>query len=383
MEITRKSISTAGAAVLALVLASACGPGSSGSDGGNGGNGGSGGSGGGSGGGAGLTAPTVLSNLPSSSATNVRLNSNVSATFSLPMTASSLTASTFTLKNGAAPIAGTVGYANSRAVFTPTAPLPSNAVLTATVTAGAQSATGVHLATSHVWSFNTSTGSVQEPIVPLGVAGTFVILAKSGISVVPTSVLTGNLGVSPAAASYITGLSLVADSTNAFSTSNQVTGQVFAADDAAPTSSNLTTAVANMETAFTDAAGRAANVTELAAGNIGGLTLTAGVYKWGTGLLIPTHMTFSGSATDVWVLQIAQDLTISNGVRVHLAGGALAKNIFWQVSGGIILGTTVHAEGVMLSQTAISLGTGASINGRLLSQTAVSLDSSTVVQPAQ
>ena len=217
----------------------------------------------------------------------------------------------------------------------------------------------------------------------LGVAENYVILAKSGISTVPTSAVSGNLGVSPAAASYITGFSLTADSTNVFSTSPQVTGKVYAADYASPTPSNLTTAIGDMELAFTDAAGRAPDVTELGAGNIGGMTLAPGVYKWGTGLLIPTDVTLTGSATAVWIFQVAQDLTMSTATNISLTGGALPKNVFWQVSGKVDLGTTAHFEGVVLTQTSVTLRTGASINGRLLAQTAVNLDGSTLVEPAQ
>ena len=218
--------------------------------------------------------------------------------------------------------------------------------------------------------------------VNLGTAGNYAILAKSGISSVPTSAVTGNLGISPAAASYITGFSLTADSTNVFSTSPQVTGKVYAADYAAPTSSNLTTAIGDMQLAFTDAAGRAPKVTELGAGNIGGMTLAAGVYKWGTGLLIPTNVTLTGNATDVWIFQIAQNLTVSSAAKIALTGGAVPKNVFWQVAGLADLGTTAHFEGVILSKTSVALQTGASINGRLLAQTAVTVDSSAVVQPA-
>jgi hypothetical protein len=167
-----------------------------------------------------------------------------------------------------------------------------------------------------------------------------------------------------------------------FSTSAQVTGKVYAADYAPPTPSNLTTAVADMQLAFTDAAGRAPGVTELGAGNIGGTTLAPGVYKWGTGLLIPTDVTLTGSATAVWIFQIAQNLTISSAAKIILAGGALPKNVFWQVAGLVDVGTTAHLEGVVLTQTSITLRTGASINGRLLAQTAVNIDGSTVVQPA-
>ena len=219
--------------------------------------------------------------------------------------------------------------------------------------------------------------------VNLGTAGNYAILAKSGISTVPTSAVTGNLGVGPAAATYITGFSLTADSTNVFSTSQQVIGKVYAADYAPPTPSDLTMAVGDMELAFTDAAGRAPGVTELGAGNIGGMTLAPGVYKWGTGLLIPTNVTLTGSATEVWIFQIAQDLTMSSAANVLLAGGALPKNVFWQVAGLVDLGTTAHCEGVILTQTSVTLRTGASINGRLLAQAAVNIDGSAVVEPAQ
>jgi hypothetical protein len=229
---------------------------------------------------------------------------------------------------------------------------------------------------------DTTTGVASKMPVALGLAGTYAILAKSAISTVPTSAVTGNLGVSPAAATFITGFSLVADATNMFSTSPQLTGKAYAADFTAPTPANLTTAVSDMLLAFSDAAGRAPNVTELGAGNIGGMTLAPGVYKWGTGLLIPTDITLTGGATDVWIFQIAQDLTMSSAAKVVLAGGALSKNIFWQMGGLADLGTTAHCEGILLAQTSITLRTGASVNGRLLAQTAVNIDGSTVVQPA-
>jgi hypothetical protein len=218
--------------------------------------------------------------------------------------------------------------------------------------------------------------------VDLGMAGDFAILAKSGISTVPTSAVTGDIGVSPAAASFITGFSLTADASNEFATSTQVTGKVYAADFTPPTPSNITTAVSDMELAFTDAAGRAPDVTELDAGSIGGKTLTPGVYKWGTSLLIATDVTLAGGANDVWIFQVSQDLTLSSGAKVRLSGGALPENIVWQVAGLVELGTTAHLEGVVLTQTSVTLRTGATVNGRLLAQTAVDIDSSTVVEPA-
>lgn len=223
--------------------------------------------------------------------------------------------------------------------------------------------------------------SLPGAVVNLGTAGDFAVLAKSGISTVPASAITGDIGVSPIAATGITGFSLIMDSSNTFSTSTQVTGKVYAADYTPPTPSKMTTAIGDMETAFIDAASRAPTVTELGAGNISGMTLPPGVYKWSTGLLISTNVTLLGNCGDVWVFEIAKDLTISSGTSIIMAGGALPKNVFWQVSGATIIKAGAHCEGNVLTQTAVSLATGASVNGRLLAQTAVTLDHSTVVKP--
>jgi hypothetical protein len=217
--------------------------------------------------------------------------------------------------------------------------------------------------------------------VYLGTAGQYVILAETGISTIATSAVTGNVGISPAAATYITGFSLVADATNVFSTSSQVTGKVYAADYAVPTPANLTTAIGDMQTAFTAAAGRAPDIIDLGAGAIGGMTLPAGVYSWSTGLLIPTSVTLTGNGTDVWIFQVAQNLTVNSGVEIVLAGGALPKNVFWQVSGSVSIGTTAQLEGVVLCKTGVALKTGASVTGALLAQTAVTIDACKVATP--
>ena len=221
--------------------------------------------------------------------------------------------------------------------------------------------------------------------VNLGTAGNFVILAKSAVSTTGTTAVVGDIGVSPAAASYLTGFSLIADSTNAFSTSSLVTGRIYAADSATPTPANMTTAISDMEIAFTDAAGRSnTDFTELHAGDISGQTLVPGLYKWGTGVLITSAgVTLEGGADDVWIFQIAQDLTVNNSAIVTLSPGAQAKNIFWQVSGQATLGTAADFKGILLSQTLISLNTGAKMTGRALAQTAVTLDATAMTQPAQ
>jgi hypothetical protein len=247
-----------------------------------------------------------------------------------------------------------------------------------TIIDGNVAADGAH---PHDADSSDASGTGSGRAVNLGTAGTYVILAKSGISSVPTSAVTGDIGVSPSAATYITGFSLTADATNVFSTSPQVTGHVFASDYATPTPSNLTTAVADMQLAFTDAAGAAPKVTELGAGNIGGMTLSPGVYKWSSGLLIPTSVTLAGSATDYWIFEIAQGLTVSNATNVTLSGGAVASHVVWQVSGQVTLGTTARFVGIVLGQTSIAVGTGASITGRLFAQTAVTIQSATVTAP--
>ncbi len=328
--------------------------------------------------------PTVILTEPLDEGMGVAPNSSVSATFSENMDPATLTDTTFKVTCGelAIPVEGTVIYSDRTAVFWPSVHLASDSTFTATITTGAASAVAVQLADDYVWTFTT--GSTNDPGLPvnLGRAGDYVILAKSGVSMVPISAVTGDIGVSPVAATYMTGFSLTMDATNEFSTSPYVTGRLYAANYAEPTPTDLTATVGDMMIAYTDAAGRAPDVTELGAGDIGGMTLTPGVYKWSSGLLIPTDLTLTGSPTDVWIFQIAQDLTISSGTQVVLAGGAMAKNVFWQVAGSVDIGTTAHVEGVVLGQTAITLRTGATINGRLLAQTAVTVDNSTVVQPA-
>lgn len=333
----------------------------------------------------------VVGTIPLNGELNVGLSPLIGATFNQAVDPTTLNSSTFTLvlDSDAGPDGGLLtvpGHVScdagsNVATFSPIAPLGAGLLYTATIAAGATSATGLGLTAPYSWSFTTGTCISPAP-VDLRTSGSYVILAETGISTVPASAITGNIAVSPAAATFITGFSLTLDASGTFSTSTQVVGDAYASDYTEPTPSNLTTAIGDMGTAFTDAAGRTACVTGLGAGDIGGMTLAPGVYGWGTGLLIPTDVYLDGSATDVWVFEIGQDLTLSSGVNVFLEGGAVAKNVFWQVSGQTALNTTSHLEGVVLCQTSISLATGATVNGRLLAQAAITLDTNTVVQPA-
>jgi hypothetical protein len=221
-------------------------------------------------------------------------------------------------------------------------------------------------------------------------ASSYVILAKTGISNTGTTgatKITGNLGLSPAAASFITGFTpLTADATNVFSTSPNVTGKIYAATYAAPTPANLTTASGNMLTAYTDANGKAPAGGGLTTacpgvGNFGGRTITPGVYTCTTDVLIPTGTNVTLKGSGIYVIRTTGGLTQSADTQVILEEGALAKNIFWVAGGVVDIGTNATMQGVILAATNITLKTGAKVNGRLLSQTAVNLDSNTVVVP--
>ena len=234
-------------------------------------------------------------------------------------------------------------------------------------------------------SYNKPASPAMGAVVDLKAAGDYVILTKTGVSTTGTTAITGNVGVSPATRTYITGFSETMDTSNVFSTSIYVTGlsRLNAADYAAPTPANLTTAVSDMETAYTTAAGLTTpDYIDLGSGEIGGLNLAPGLYKWGTGVGISTDVTLSGLATDTWVFQIAEDLTVAGGVHVILSDDVFCGNIVWQIGSSASLGTDAHMEGIILSMTAITVANGATINGRLLSQTAVTLDANTVIEPA-
>jgi hypothetical protein len=224
--------------------------------------------------------------------------------------------------------------------------------------------------------------------VNLGTAGTYAILAKSGISTVPDSPITGNIAVSPIAATAITGFGLILDSGGQFSTATQVTGQAFAASYGGATATALTTAVGDMEAAYSDASSRPNEDPKrinLEGGAIGGSTLTPGVYTFQMGISIGpgTKVTFDagGNADAVFIMQTTGALSQATNTRVLLAGGAQAKNIFWQIAGNAKIDAYAHMEGVLLVKTDVLFMTGSSLNGRVLAQTAVNLQMATIKQP--
>ena len=220
--------------------------------------------------------------------------------------------------------------------------------------------------------------------INLGSAGDFSILTKSGISNTGTTSIEGDIGVSPIVATAITAFGLIMNTDGTSSSSPIVTGKVYASDYSAPTPAKLTTAISDMETAFTTANGLTtpAPIVDLYAGNISGKVLPAGLYKYSTGVLISNEgVTLSGGPNDVWVFQIAQGLTVNSSAKITLIGGAQAKNIFWIVSGIAALNTNVDFSGNILGKTGITLKTGTKVKGKLLAQTSVTLDANIITKP--
>jgi len=237
----------------------------------------------------------------------------------------------------------------------------------------------------------TETGSSNPVVIvgigpapiDLGTAGNFTVLAKTAITNTGVTSIIGDMGISPAADSLITGFGLIMDVTYTFSTSSLVTGKVYAANYYSPVApSSLTVAVSDMLIAYTDGTGRLLpDFIELGAGDIGGMTLVPGLYKWTTNVTIPTDVTLNGGPDDVWIFQISGTLSVDSAKQVLLTGGAQPKNIFWLTSGAVTLNTTSHLEGIVSSLTAINMTAGSTVNGRLFAQTAVSLNANTVTNP--
>ena len=232
--------------------------------------------------------------------------------------------------------------------------------------------------------------------VDLLTAGNFSILSTTGITDTGshTSAITGNIGSSPVTAAAMNGVFCSEMTGTIYGVDAAYVGSgdqtCFAGDPPAANKTLVDNAVLDMGTAYTAAAGMTLpDGTELYAGNLGGKTFVPGLYKWSTDVNIPTDVTLSGGANDVWVFQIAGNLNVAsagslaNGVKVNLEGGAQASNVFWQVGGvtGATVGTYATFNGNILSAKQIILQTGAVLHGRALAQTQVTLDASVVTSP--
>ena len=220
------------------------------------------------------------------------------------------------------------------------------------------------------------------PTVDLGAAANYAILSSSGISTTGTTSITGDIAVSPIAATAMTGFGLVLSSDGTYSQSSLVSGKAYAADYAPPTPAALTTAVGDEGAAYTDAAGRAADYLNVGAGAITGTALRAGVYKWTSPVTVSGTVTLTGGPTDVFIFQVPDTLDFSSSSNIVLAGGITADRVFWQAAGQVRLAAGSVTQGTILGKTAIVAGAGAKLSpGRALAQTAVTLIATTVTKP--
>jgi hypothetical protein len=312
------------------------------------------------------TAPTVTSSTPLDLATGVSINQKPTATFSRAMDPATLGTTTFTLRQGVTPVAGSVTLdgATNTATFTPAAPLGLDLVYTATVTNGARDLGGTALAADYTWSFTTAACSLAP--VALGTAGNFAVLAGSTVTNTGLTSITGDVGVSPGSA--ITGFG---------------PGIIVGTQHVANPTAAL--AILDLTTAYNDAAGRTLCPVSKT-GNLGGQTLAPGLYKSTSDLSITSGdltLDAQGDGEAVFLFQAASTLTTTAGRQVILTNGAKAANVYWQVGSSATLGTTSAFQGTIMADQAVTLETGATLNGRALARiAAVSLDSNTIVKPA-
>jgi hypothetical protein len=245
-----------------------------------------------------IVPPTVTLTDPLDLATNVALDKKITATFSKTMDASSITTTTFTVMQGTSAVSGFVSYSGTTATFTPASSLASNAVYTVTITTGAKDLAGTSLVSNYVWSFTTALSAGGLPVA-LGTSARFAILSNSAITDIPTSAITGDVGISPGARSSITGLTIP-----------EVTGTIYAADDATPVPAMLIAAKNDAASAYLDATAAGRGTPTSLSGNINGLTLVSGLYESGTSIEIsPAGIVYLDAQGDVNAVLVIRSAT--------------------------------------------------------------------------
>ena len=319
-----------------------------------------------------ISAPRVNSTDPANLATGVALNKVISAVFSEAMNATTITTSSFTLMSGLTPITGTVNYAGTTATFTPTVNLLSGVKYTATITTAAKNPAGIPLANDYVWTFSTG-----APLGPVGVdlksVARFGIIAGVGVSNDAGASVINDLdvGIYPGARSSITG----------FPPGTIVNGAMYAADDIAPAgvAAMLLQAKNDLVAAYDFAEAATSPAPATVSGDMGGTTLAPGIYKSQTSMLIQNGdltLDAQGDANAVWIFQIGSALTTvgggtypsTSGGNVKLTGGALAKNVFWQVTSSATIGDYTSFKGNILALSTITMGPYSRAEGRMLAR---------------
>jgi hypothetical protein len=344
------------------------------------------------------TTPPTLSEIgptnPANEQKDVSVNRGVSALFSEALDPNSLSSDSFIVKttdNERA--AGVITYANQLVTFVPTGYLIENTEYQATLSTAIRDLAGLSLAETYSWSFTTGIIVAKGPApVALRTAEDFTILAKAGITNTGLHVtqITGNIGASPISPTFMNdvyctemiGTESLIYGVNIFYSGGDGGTACSRGDALAKTKVDV--AILDFGVAYTDAAGRASpEYSEFGAGILGGQTLVPGLYKWGTNVVINDDITLDGSHKDVWIFQISGNMALSGKTSVLLTGGALAKNVFWQLTENVALGENAHLVGVVLAKTHIALWPSASVEGRVFSQTQVTLQDNIVTPPSQ
>jgi len=309
--------------------------------------------------------PIVISVSPAAGASGVCPNTVITGTFSEAMDPATMNDTTFTVAPG---VTGTVTLDGTGqiATFTPSGNLALNTSYTARITTGVQDLFGNSLATDFVWSFTTATLACQPP-VPMGSAANFDVLGASTVTNTgPTIISGGDLGLSPG--SSVTG----------FPPGTLTPPAVMHLTDPVAAQAQLDLSIAyNYIAGLTGAA--------LLPGDMSGLTLTPGLYKTASTVMLSggnVTLDAQGNANAIFIFQIGSTLTTITGTQVVLAGGAQAKNIFWQVGSSATLGTNSIFKGNILALASITITTGVNLEGRALAQNgAVTLDTNTITAP--
>lgn len=329
----------------------------------------------------GSTAPTIVSTDPVSNATGVALNKIIKATFSMPMDPLTLNAVTYTVKLGPIPVAGAVSYSGLIASFTPVSNLLSGAIYTATITTGAKNVSGVSLLNTYTWNFSTSPTS-GPGAVNLGSVASFGIIAGVGVSnqAGQSEIHDQDVGIYPGVRSSIIG----------FPPAIVVNGNIYASDDIAPpgVAAMLLQAKTDLTAAYLFAEGASTPAPVTVSGDQGGLTLAPGIYKSTSTLLIQSgNLTLDaqGDVNAVWIFQVAAGFTTIGGAggSVILAGGAQAKNVFWQTGSSATIGDYTSFQGTILALTSITMNSHATAVGRMLARNGAVVMASTnlIIKP--